>query len=151
MAKEGPDDEALLGRTIAGKFAIDSYVGGGAMGAVYKAKQFALDKIVAIKVMHRDIAKDEKFVARFKREAKAASKLDHPNSLRIIDFGEEPDGLLYIAMEYPRRARSLQPCSRRRGPCATSASSTSCSRRSPRSPSRTTWASCTATSSPRTS
>ncbi|HEX7600623.1 MAG TPA: serine/threonine-protein kinase, partial [Polyangiaceae bacterium] len=99
MAKLGPD-EKLLGRTIAGKFLIDSYVGGGAMGAVYKAKQFALDKIVAIKVMHHDIAKDEKFVARFKREAKAASKLDHPNSLRIIDFGEEPDGLLYIAMEY---------------------------------------------------
>ena len=47
MAKLGPD-EKLLGRTIAGKFLIDSYVGGGAMGAVYKAKQFALDKIVAI-------------------------------------------------------------------------------------------------------
>jgi serine/threonine-protein kinase len=46
------------------------------------------------------MAKDEKFVARFKREAKAASKLDHPNSLRMIDFGEEPDGLLYIAMEF---------------------------------------------------
>jgi len=100
MAKESFVDETLLGRTIAGKFAIDSYVGGGAMGAVYKAKQIALDKIVAIKVMHRDMAKDEKFVARFKREAKAASKLDHPNSLRVIDFGEESDGLLYIAMEF---------------------------------------------------
>ncbi len=100
MAKDSFVDEALLGRTIAGKFAIESYVGGGAMGAVYKAKQLALDKIVAIKVMHREMAKDEKFVARFKREAKAASKLDHPNSLRVIDFGEEPDGLLYLAMEF---------------------------------------------------
>jgi serine/threonine-protein kinase len=100
MAKESFVDEALLGRTIAGKFAIESYVGGGAMGAVYKARQFALDKTVAIKVMHREMAKDEKFVARFKREAKAASKLDHPNSLRVIDFGEEPDGLLYLAMEF---------------------------------------------------
>lgn len=100
MAKEHGEDPALIGRTIAGKFAIESYVGGGAMGAVYKAKQLALDKIVAIKVMHRDIATDEKFVTRFKREAKAASRLDHPNSLRVIDFGEEPDGLLYLAMEY---------------------------------------------------
>ena len=100
MAKESFVDETLLGRTIAGKFAIESYLGGGAMGAVYKAKQLALDKTIAIKVMHREMAKDEKFVARFKREAKAASKLDHPNSLRMIDFGEEPDGLLYLAMEY---------------------------------------------------
>ncbi len=100
MAKESFVDETLLGRTIAGKFAIESYLGGGAMGAVYKAKQIALDKTIAIKVMHREMAKDEKFVARFKREAKAASKLDHPNSLRMIDFGEEPDGLLYLAMEF---------------------------------------------------
>ncbi len=100
MAKESFVDPTLLGRTIAGKFAIETYVGGGAMGAVYKAKQLALDKTIAIKVMHREMAKDEKFVARFKREAKAASKLDHPNSLRMIDFGEEPDGLLYLAMEY---------------------------------------------------
>ncbi len=97
--REGPD-ESLLGRKVAGKYAIESFVGAGAMGAVYKARQVVLDKVVAIKVMHRDIAKDEKFVARFKREARAASKLDHPNSLRVIDFGEEPDGLLYIAMEY---------------------------------------------------
>jgi len=93
-------DDELIGRTVAGKFLIESYVGGGAMGAVYKAKQLALDKIIAVKVMHREMAKDEKFVARFKREAKAASKLDHPNSLRVIDFGEESDGLLYIAMEF---------------------------------------------------
>src|ERR1700690_3579575 len=100
MAKESYADPSLIGRTIAGKFAIETYVGGGAMGAVYKAKQIALDKTVAIKVMHREMAKDEKFVMRFKREAKAASKLDHPNSLRMVDFGEEPDGLLYIAMEF---------------------------------------------------
>ena len=100
MAKEHAPDSALIGRTIAGKFAIESFVGGGAMGAVYKARQIALEKMVAIKVMHREIATDEKFVTRFKREAKAASRLDHPNSLRVIDFGEEPDGLLYIAMEF---------------------------------------------------
>jgi serine/threonine-protein kinase len=90
---------ALLGRTIAGKFLIESYLGGGAMGAVYKARQLALDKDVAIKVLHGEHAGDAMFAARFQREAKAASKLDHPNSMRVLDFGQEPDGLLYIAME----------------------------------------------------
>src|SRR5450432_3120013 len=100
------NSEALVGRTIAGKFKIESVVGEGAMGVVYKAHQIALDKTVAIKVMHVDMATDELFVARFKREAKAASRLDHPNSMRVIDFGEDPmdgkadGGLLYIAMEY---------------------------------------------------
>lgn len=92
-------DETLLGRTIAGKFAIDSVIGGGAMGAVFRARQVALDKYVAIKVMHRDLTRDPSYVARFLREAKAASRIDHPNSVRVIDFGEEPDGLLYLAME----------------------------------------------------
>jgi tRNA A-37 threonylcarbamoyl transferase component Bud32 len=91
---------AVLGRTIAGKFRIESRLGGGAMGAVYKARQIALDKDVAIKLLHSEHAGDAMFAARFQREAKAASKLDHPNSMRVLDFGQEPDGLLYIAMEY---------------------------------------------------
>jgi serine/threonine-protein kinase len=55
---------------------------------------------VAIKVMHRELAQEGSYAARFHREARAASRLDHPNSLRVMDFGQEPDGLLYIAMEY---------------------------------------------------
>jgi hypothetical protein len=90
----------LVGRVVAGKFRIESYVGGGAMGAVYKARQVALDKDVAIKVLHGEHAGDATFAARFQREARAASRLDHPNSMRVIDFGQEPDGLLYIAMEF---------------------------------------------------
>ncbi len=69
------------------------------MGSVYKATQLNLQKTVAIKVMKRELASEEAYASRFKREAKAASRLDHPNSLRIIDFGDD-DGLLYIAMEY---------------------------------------------------
>jgi serine/threonine-protein kinase len=91
---------SLAGRTIADKYVIESLLGQGAMGAVYRARQTALDKTVAIKVMHRDLVEDPAFAARFHREAKAASRLDHPNSVRVIDYGEEPDGLLYIAMEY---------------------------------------------------
>jgi serine/threonine-protein kinase len=100
MGRDVAPDEALLGRTIAGKYRIDEFVGGGAMGAVYKARQIALEKIVAIKVLHREIQKDAQFTLRFKREAKAASRLDHPNSMRVLDFGEESDGLLYMVMEY---------------------------------------------------
>ncbi len=90
----------LIGRTIAGKFAIESLIGQGAMGAVYRARQIALDKTVAIKVMHGDRAREPTLVERFRREARAASSLDHVHSIRVIDFGEDADGVLYIAMEY---------------------------------------------------
>ncbi|HEY6462756.1 MAG TPA: protein kinase, partial [Polyangiaceae bacterium] len=91
---------ALLGRVVAGKFRIESFVGGGAMGAVYRARQVALDKDVAIKILHGEHTGDETYALRFQREARAASRLDHPNSVRVLDFGREPDGLLYIAMEF---------------------------------------------------
>src|SRR3954470_17120227 len=92
--------EALIGRTIAGKFEIEARVGEGAMGSVYRARQITLGTTVAIKVLHRQLAGEPMFAARFLREAQAASRVDHPSSMRVIDFGEEPDGLLYIAMEY---------------------------------------------------
>jgi tRNA A-37 threonylcarbamoyl transferase component Bud32 len=91
--------EELVGRTIAGKFAIESIVGSGAMGVVYRAKQLSLDKTVAIKVLNVEHKDDPSFAARFQREAKAASRLNHPNSMQVIDHGED-QGLLYIAMEY---------------------------------------------------
>ena len=91
--------DSLLGRTIAAKYVIESRLGGGAMGTVYRARQVALDRSVAIKVMRVELTSDRSFVGRFHREAKAASKLSHPNSISVTDFGEEPDGLLYIVME----------------------------------------------------
>ena len=90
----------MIGRTVAGKFVVEGVVGAGAMGVVYRARQTSLDKVVAIKVMHAMLVSDPSFAARFHREARAASRLDHPNSIRILDFGEEPDGRLYIAMDY---------------------------------------------------
>jgi serine/threonine protein kinase len=94
------DHDLLAGRTIAGKYVVENLIGSGAMGAVFRARQVALEKTVAIKVMHGEHADDPAFAARFHREAKAASRLNHPNSIQILDFGAEPDGLLYIAMEY---------------------------------------------------
>ena len=94
-----PPDVALIGRVIAGKYEISEYIGGGGMGAVYRAHQKSIDKDVALKVMHPEMAHDPKFAERFQREARAASRLDHVNSMRVMDFGQEPDGILYIVME----------------------------------------------------
>src|SRR4051812_36388826 len=93
----GPDP--LLGRVIAGNFRIEKLLGSGAMGNVYKAEQISLGKAVAVKVLHAHLMSDEKLVLRFKREAKSASLLNHPNSIQIIDSGQDRDGTLYIAME----------------------------------------------------
>jgi serine/threonine protein kinase len=95
-----PNHDLIVGRTIAGKYVVETLIGSGAMGAVFRARQVALEKTVAIKVMHGEHANDPAFAGRFQREAKAASRLNHPNSIQILDFGAEPDGLLYIAMEY---------------------------------------------------
>jgi serine/threonine-protein kinase len=94
-----PADDALIGRTLAGKFVVETFIGGGAMGAVYRATQLSLDKSIAIKVLHGELVGDPTFIARFEREAKAASRLDHPNSMRVLDYGRDDDGLCYIAME----------------------------------------------------
>ena len=90
--------ETLLDRTIAGKYKITSFIGEGAMGSVYRARHLALDTQVAVKVM-RASTNGLAFAERFEREARAASRLDHVNSVRIIDHGEEPDGMLYLVME----------------------------------------------------
>jgi serine/threonine-protein kinase len=100
MADKAQLHDKLVGRTIAGKFLVESLIGSGAMGAVFRAKQIALEKTIAIKVLHGEHAGEPSFAARFHREAKAASRLNHPNSMQVLDFGAEPDGLLYIAMEY---------------------------------------------------
>src|SRR5215475_7563544 len=69
------------------------------MGQVYMAEQISLGKKVAIKVLHKHLQGDEALAKRFHREAKAASCLNHPNSLQIIDFGQSAEGELFIAME----------------------------------------------------
>ena len=97
---DGEEADPLEGRTIGGKFEIEHLLGSGAMGKVYKARQVALDRPVAIKVMHRQLEHDAAYASRFDREAKAASRLDHPNLIRVLDYGREADGLFYIAMEF---------------------------------------------------
>jgi serine/threonine-protein kinase len=93
--------DPLLDRKVAnGKYEIESLVGSGASGAVYKAKHIGLRRAVAIKVLHPHFQADPEFMKRFHREALAASQLDHLNIMRVLDFGQEGDGLVYIVMEY---------------------------------------------------
>ena len=91
----------ILGRALAGgKLMMETLIGRGGVGAVYKARHRELRMAVAVKVLHESFQHDIDFCRRFYAEALAASRLDHPNITRVIDFGQEPDGLLYLAMEF---------------------------------------------------
>jgi eukaryotic-like serine/threonine-protein kinase len=93
--------DALIGRTLAdGKLEILALVGKGGAGAVYRAMHRALRIPIAVKILHDSFQTDIEFCRRFHSEALSASRLDHSNVVRVVDFGQEPDGLLYIAMEY---------------------------------------------------
>ena len=95
----GQQDD-LGGRSLAGgKYKILDEIGRGGAGKVYRARHVALDKEIAVKVLHRGREADERTVRRFSREAQTLSRLDHPNVIRVLDFGREPDGRLFIAME----------------------------------------------------
>ncbi len=93
-----PDD--YIGKMVASKYRVEQMIGEGGMGKVYKATQLALDKPVVLKVLRQALLGDERTVARFQREAKAASRLNHPNSISVLDFGQAEDGAMFIAMEY---------------------------------------------------
>jgi serine/threonine protein kinase len=90
--------DALIQKEFAG-YRIESRVGRGGMGVVYRATDLALDRPVALKVLTEDLAKDEGFRRRFVSESKLAASLDHPNVIPIHAAGEH-DGILYIAMRF---------------------------------------------------
>ena len=93
--------DPLCGRTIGGgKYVLDSVIGSGAIGIVFKASHKDLGRTVAIKVLNPRYRDDADLLAVFRTEARAASQLEHPNVARVYDYGQEPDGLVYIVMEY---------------------------------------------------
>ena len=92
---------SLVGRSL-GKFAIVDKLGRGGSGDVYRAEQVGLGRTAVVKVLRREHAATANRVERFLREAKLASRLDHPYAAHVYAFGAEPDGVLWIAMEHVR-------------------------------------------------
>jgi eukaryotic-like serine/threonine-protein kinase len=86
---------------VAGRYELDSRLGAGGMSTVFKAQDTVLERPVAVKLLAEHLAQDDAFVARFRREALAAARLQHPNIVQVFDSGEDPEsGRHYIVMEY---------------------------------------------------
>jgi serine/threonine-protein kinase len=91
--------ESLVGRLLDGRYRVLSHIADGGMATVYLALDTRLDREVALKVMRPGLAGDETFVSRFRREARSAARLSHPNVVAVFDQGED-DGNIFLAMEY---------------------------------------------------
>lgn len=104
LPHNGPLASRLLaemsGTILENRYALGRVLGSGGMGAVFEARHVRLGRPVAIKVLLPSFAADEEYVERFLREAKAASKISHPNVVGLLDYGETADGLAYSVMEF---------------------------------------------------
>jgi serine/threonine-protein kinase len=90
-------------RVLGGRYELDGVVGRGGMAEVYRARDIRLDRVVAVKTLREDLARDVTFQARFRREAQSAASLNHPSIVAVYDTGEDnlgPETVPYIVMEY---------------------------------------------------
>lgn len=94
------DHARIIGQTIAGRYEVTRLIGDGGMGSVYQARQLPLDRWVALKLIRHDLARDPLAVKRFHREMRAAVRVQHPNTIRVYDYGTAESGELFLVMEY---------------------------------------------------
>ena len=90
----------LVGETLSNRYSLVSRIAGGGMGEVYRGHDLLLDRSVAVKVLMPSLANDPELVARFKAEARAAARLNHPNVVAVHDWGAEDERTYYMVMEY---------------------------------------------------
>lgn len=100
LIKITKEDEDWAGKIIDSKIKIIRVVGKGGMGLICEAEQIPLERRVAVKLLRKELYYDTQTARRFLKEARAAARLDHPNIIRVIDFGQTPSGVLYLVMEY---------------------------------------------------
>ena len=92
--------DSLIGLTVDhGRYEIMKLIGEGGMGRVFQARQVSMNRMVALKLLRAQLATDDHLLARFQQEAHAVSKLRHPNTIIVYDYGKTEDGYLFIAME----------------------------------------------------
>jgi serine/threonine-protein kinase len=94
------NDDPSLGRVIAGRYRLESRIGEGGMGIVYRARHVLIDRVVAVKLIRPDLRGETHLRAWMLREARAANRVDHAHIIDIHDIGETDDGELYLVMEY---------------------------------------------------
>src|SRR5271166_4492213 len=107
-AAAGGGRMTAIGTHIGGRYRLEAEIGRGGMSTVYRAFDTVLERTVAIKVMHREIAADSDQLERFRREARSVARLNHPHIVTVIDAGEEPSpageeppvGAPYIVLEF---------------------------------------------------
>ena len=97
---KGEQVDTLVGQTLNGTYLIQRKIGSGGMGEVYRAVHTKLDAPVAVKIVKPSMLGNAAMVHRFQREARAASRLRHPNVVAVTDFGQTEDGTLFMVMEY---------------------------------------------------
>ena len=97
---KGDEYQAMIGQTLDGRYRIEKKIGEGGMGVVFAAKHMIIERPLAIKVLRREVMRDAGTIKRFEQEAKAASRIGHPNIVDVTDFGTTPEGMTYSVMEY---------------------------------------------------
>src|SRR5678815_2014467 len=89
----------IIGHILDGRYRIDSVLGRGGMGVVYGATHIHLDTVCAVKILHPEMVSHQGAIERFRREARAAGRIQHPNAIQVTDFGVAPENVVYLVME----------------------------------------------------